>query len=209
VTPPVPDRSFDREDLLDDPLAQSARWLADAEEAGIPMPNAIALATVAADGTPAVRHVLLRGIDERGFVFHTNRRSRKGRHLEADDRVAFVLFWKELERQLSVTGRAAPLDDAGSDAYFESRPREAQIGAWASPQSEVIPDRRALDESVEEVTARFEGAPVPRPPHWGGYVIRPDTVEFWQGRAHRLHDRFRFTADRSAATGWTVERLAP
>jgi pyridoxamine 5'-phosphate oxidase len=209
VTAPDPDRHFDREDLLDDPLAQSARWLADAGAAGIPMPNAIALATVAADGAPAVRHVLLRGIDDRGFVFHTNRRSRKARHLEADDRVAFALLWKELERQLSVTGWAEALDDAGSDAYFATRPRAAQIGAWASPQSEVIADRRVLEDAVAEVTARYEGATVPRPPHWGGYLIRPDTVEFWQGRAHRLHDRFRFTVDRSAATGWAVERLAP
>ena len=204
-----PDRSLEREDLLLDPMAQVAAWLAEAEAAGIPLANAIALATADADGAPAVRHVLLRTIDGDGFVFFTNRGSRKGRHLATNPRAAFTVLWRELDRQIGVTGTAAPIDDDDSDAYFATRPREAQLGAWASAQSATLPDRATLERQVEEVAARFGDGPVPRPPFWGGYRIVPDTIEFWQGRTYRLHDRFRFTRDAGEPAGWRVERLSP
>jgi len=204
-----PDRPFEREDLLDDPIAQAAAWLAEAEAAGIPLANAIALATADADGVPAVRHVLLRTIDADGFVFFTNRESRKGRHLAVNPRAAFTVLWRELDRQIGVTGTAAPIDDDGSDAYFATRPREAQLGAWASAQSAVLPDRATLERQVEEVASRFGDGPVTRPPFWGGYRLVPDAIEFWQGRAYRLHDRFRYARDQGEPTGWRVERLSP
>jgi pyridoxamine 5'-phosphate oxidase len=202
------DGSLEPDDLGPDPVATFRTWLADAEAGGVPLPNAMALATADADGRPSVRHVLLRGVDERGFVFFTNRESRKGRQLAANAACALVFLWKELDRQVSVTGRAEPVDDAASDAYFATRPRDARIGAWASPQSATLADRAELDRRVAEAEARFPGE-VPRPPYWGGYAIRAETIEFWQGRRHRLHDRLRFTLDASAPAGWTVERLAP
>jgi len=199
------DGTLEAEDLGPDPIAAFRTWLADAEAAGVPLPNAMALATADADGLPSVRHVLLRGVDEHGFVFFTNRESRKGRQLAENASTALVFLWKELDRQVSVTGRAEPVDDDASDAYFATRPRDARIGAWASPQSASIRDRDELDRRVSEAEARFPGD-VPRPPYWGGYVVRPETIEFWQGRRHRLHDRILYTRE---ATGWRVERLAP
>jgi pyridoxamine 5'-phosphate oxidase len=204
-----PDRPFEREDLLDDPIALAAAWLAEAEAAGIPLANAIALATADADGAPAVRHVLLRTIDADGFVFFTNRGSRKGRHLAVNPRAAFTVLWRELDRQIGVTGTAEPIDDDGSDAYFATRPREAQLGAWASAQSAVLPDRAALERQVEEVASRFGDGVITRPPFWGGYRVVPDAIEFWQGRPYRLHDRFRYAKDPGEPTGWRVERLSP
>jgi pyridoxamine 5'-phosphate oxidase len=165
----------------------------------------MALATAGADGRPSVRHVLLRGLDERGFQFFTNRKSRKGRQLEENPWGGLVFLWKELDRQVSVTGTVEPLPDDESDAYFAGRPRDAQLGAWASAQSSVIEGRETLDEAVAQADARFPGE-VPRPPHWGGYVLAPHTIEFWQGRRHRLHDRFVFTAE---PDGWRIDRLAP
>jgi pyridoxamine 5'-phosphate oxidase len=202
------ERSLEPEDLGSDPIAAFRSWLADAEAAGVPLPNAMALATAGADGHPSVRHVLLRGVDGHGFVFFTNRESRKGRQLAENAACALVFLWKELDRQVSVTGHAEPLDDAASDAYFGTRSRDARIGAWASPQSATIGDRAELDRRVAEADARFPGE-VPRPPHWGGYLVRPETIEFWQGRRHRLHDRVRFGRDEAARSGWRVERLAP
>jgi pyridoxamine 5'-phosphate oxidase len=199
------DRPLEREDLLPDPIAQFRRWLADAEAAGIALPHAMALATAGADGRPSVRHVLLRGVDERGFQFFTNRRSRKGRQLAENPWGGLVFLWKELDRQVSVTGPVEPLPDDESDAYFAGRPRDAQLGAWASAQSSAIDGREALDDAVAQADARFP-AEVPRPPHWGGYVLAPHTIEFWQGRRHRLHDRFVFTAE---PDGWRIDRLAP
>ncbi|HYJ61507.1 MAG TPA: pyridoxamine 5'-phosphate oxidase [Actinomycetota bacterium] len=204
-----PDRPLERDDLLADPIAQTARWLADAEAADIPLANAIALATADADGAPAARHVLLRTVDERGFVFYTNRESRKGRHLAANPQVAFTVLWRELDRQIGVTGTAVPVEDDASDAYFATRPREAKIGAWASAQSAVLPDRATLERQVETATARFGDGEIPRPPYWGGYLVVPDTIEFWQGRDFRLHDRFRYTRDAGEPSGWRVERLSP
>lgn len=195
-----------RDDLDPDPIAQFRAWFADADAADVALANAIALATVDADGAPSVRHVLLRGVTDDGFVFYTNRSSRKGRELAANPRAAFTLLWRELDRQVSVRGAVRELVDVDSDAYFASRPREAQIGAWASRQSEPIEDRAALERRLDEAAARFDGVDVPRPPFWGGYLLVPDTIEFWQGRRFRLHDRFRYARE---APGWRLERLAP
>ena len=199
------DRPLDRDDLLDDPIELFRRWLADAEAAGVPLPNAMALATADAEGRPSVRHVLLRGVDERGFEFFTNYGSRKGRQLAANPHAGLVFLWKGLDRQVHVTGPVSRTSTAESDAYFATRPRDAQLGAWASRQSEVLTGREELEARLAESDTRFPGD-VPRPTHWGGFLVIPETIEFWQGRRHRLHDRFRFSA---ATSGWRVERLAP
>jgi pyridoxamine 5'-phosphate oxidase len=201
--------SLDRSDLLDDPVAQFLSWLADAEAAGIALPNAVALATAGADARPSVRHVLLRHADDRGFVFYTNHESRKGRQLAENPHAALVVLWRELDRQVSVTGRVDLVADDEADAYFATRPRGAQLGAWASPQSAVLDDRAELERRVAEAEERFRDTDVPRPPQWGGYRLVPDSIEFWQGRAFRLHDRFRYERDGAAPSGWRIERLAP
>jgi pyridoxamine 5'-phosphate oxidase len=195
-----------REDLLDDPIEQFRRWLGDAESAGIPLPNAMAVATADAEGRPSVRHVLLRGIDERGFTFFTNYDSRKGRQLAENPHAGLVFLWKLLDRQVNATGTAERVDPAESDAYFATRPREARLGAWASAQSSVLESREELERRVAEADERFAGTEVPRPPNWGGFVVRPDTVEFWQGRRSRLHDRFRYAREDA---GWRIDRLSP
>ena len=192
-------------DLLADPFAQFNAWLADAEGAGVALPNAMALATAGADGRPTLRHVLLRGVDA-GFVFNTNKDSRKGRQLAENPWAALSFVWKELDRQVNILGSVEDVSDADADRYFSQRPREAQIGAWASPQSAVIADRAVLEERVREVEARFPSDTVPRPPRWGGYRLTPAEIEFWQGRRHRLHDRFRY---RQEGDTWEIQRLAP
>jgi pyridoxamine 5'-phosphate oxidase len=203
-------RALHRADLRDDPVEQFLSWLADAEASGIPLPNAMALATTGADARPSVRHVLLRAADEHGFVFYTNHESRKGRQLAENPHAAAVFLWRELDRQVTVSGSVTRVADHEADAYFATRPRQAQIGAWASPQSAVLSDREELDRRVAETDARFAAIEVPRPPHWGGYRIAPDTIEFWQGRAFRLHDRFVYTRDpREPGAGWLIERLSP
>lgn len=196
-----------REDELDaDPIVQFRRWFTAAEDADVPEPSAMTLATADADGRPSARTVLLRGFDERGFRFYTNRRSRKGLELAGNPHCALVFRWAPFERQVTVTGRAGPLSDAESDAYFGDRPRGSQLGAWASEQSEVISNRAVLEARLAELEALYPDA-VPRPPHWGGYVVAPDTVELWQGRESRLHDRLRYR--RTDAGSWVLERLAP
>jgi len=195
-----------RADLDPDPLAQCRAWLAEAETAGAVLANAIALATAGADGAPTVRHVLLRQITSDGFTFFTNLASRKARDLSENARAAFTVLWRELDRQISVRGRVEPLDADRSDAYFVTRPRDAQLGAWASDQSRPLEDRATLERRVEEARSRFADGDVPRPPHWGGYLLVPDEVECWQGRPFRLHDRFRYTRD---GAGWRIERLYP
>jgi pyridoxamine 5'-phosphate oxidase len=193
-------------DLDPDPIAQARAWIADARAAGILFPEAMALATADARGRPAIRHVLLRGLDERGFVFYTNYESHKGRHLSENPNAALVFLWRELDRQLSATGMVERTSAEESAAYFATRPREAKLGAWTSRQSEVVASREALDERFAETAVRFEGRDVPLPPHWGGYRLTPETIEFWKGRRHRLHDRLRY---RRTDEGWTLERLYP
>jgi pyridoxamine 5'-phosphate oxidase len=204
-----PDTSLEAGDLLADPMIQFRRWFEDAEAEGIHLANAIALATADAGGAPAARHVLLRGFDERGFVFYTNLDSRKAHQLAENPRAAFALLWKELNRQVCVTGEVERTTQAESDAYFATRPREAQIGAWASRQSSVLGSRDELMRRFFEVDASYPEGDVPRPSFWGGYRISPDTVEFWQGRVFRLHDRFRYTHDANDPSGWRLERLSP
>jgi pyridoxamine 5'-phosphate oxidase len=197
---------LDESDLAATWLAQFQRWLADAVGGGMPEPNAMTLATADASGRPSARTVLLKGVDERGFLLFTNLRSRKGREAQANPRAALVFPWLELQRQIVVDGSIEQAGAEESDAYFAARPRGAQIGALASPQSDVIPARDVLERSRARIEARHPQA-VPRPAHWGGLRVVPDAVEFWQGRPDRLHDRLRFR--RAGGGEWLVERLAP
>lgn len=190
-----------------DPVVQFRSWFDDAVAAETPEPAAMALATVDPDGRPTSRWVLLRGLDDRGFAFYTNRESAKARDLAAHPHAALTFGWLALHRSVRVTGPVQPLPDAESDTYFALRPRGAQIGAWASPQSAVLESREELERRVAEVQERFAGGDVPRPPHWGGYVVRPEAIEFWQGRPDRLHDRVRYA--RADGGAWRIERLAP
>lgn len=200
------DEPLDLGSLPSEPVVLFRRWYEEAERAGIRLPNAMALATASADGRPSIRHVLLRGVEDDGFVFYTNHGSRKGVELAENPRAAFSLYWRELDRQISVTGDVATVGAEESDAYFATRPREARIGAWASRQSSELASRDELMEHVAMFDARYQGDDVPRPPFWGGYRVTPITVEFWRGRQHRLHDRFRY--ERSG-DGWTIRRLSP
>jgi pyridoxamine 5'-phosphate oxidase len=220
---------LDRADLSPDPLSQFETWFGDAartrsggrgRQIGIALyklwhailgrapadVNAMTLATVSGEGTPSARTVLLKGVDARGFIFFTNYDSRKGRELSGNPNAALTFFWPELERQVCVAGTVAKLPAAESEAYFKSRPRGSQLGAWASNQSSVVADRAVLEKQWQEVAARFPQA-VPLPPNWGGYALSPTRIEFWQGRPSRLHDRFSYSKQANGA--WQLDRLAP
>jgi pyridoxamine 5'-phosphate oxidase len=193
-------------DLDGGPIALARRWLDEAVAAELPEPTAVTLATTDEHGLPDARMVLLRGLDAHGAVWFTNGRSAKGRQVAAVPHAALVAYWPQLERQLRLRGPVAPVPDAEADAYFASRPRGSQLGAWASQQSAPVPDRAALEQQVAEVARRFGEGPVPRPPHWTGYRLDPEVIEFWQGRPSRLHDRLRV---RRVGTSWELERLQP
>jgi pyridoxamine 5'-phosphate oxidase len=181
-------------------------WIEEAAAAGVEEPTAAALATADGSGAPSLRFVLLRGIDEQGVRFYTNYESRKAGELEVNPRAALALYWHPLHRQVRLEGPVERLPPEQSDAYFASRARESRIGAWASRQSHELGSREELDARVAEVEQRFAGADVPRPEFWGGYIVRPERIEFWQGQAARLHDRFVYVRE---AEGWSIRRLAP
>ncbi len=196
-----------RADLEPDAIKQFAKWFGAAAAAEIRDVNAMSLATIGSDGGPDVRVVLLKAISDRGLVFFTNYLSTKARQLEANPQAALTFFWVQLERQIRIRGTVGKTSRDESEEYFRSRPLGSQLGAWASAQSEVIEDRSALEARLTEVTQQFAGGDVPLPDYWGGYRLYPDTIEFWQGRANRLHDRFRYT--RQADQDWVIERLSP
>jgi pyridoxamine 5'-phosphate oxidase len=200
-----PGNLFDLKEVPN-PVELLHAWLEDAMKAGIPEPNAMTLSTVDTLGQPSSRVVLLRGLSERGLEFYTNYTSRKAVEIADNAQVALLFFWSELHRQVRIEGQAVFTDAAVSDQYFNDRPRDHQIGAWASPQSAAIPDRKAIEENVQRYERMFEGKAVTRPSFWGGYLVIPQKMEFWQGRESRLHDRYRFQKNEK---GWKMERLAP
>jgi pyridoxamine 5'-phosphate oxidase len=196
-----------RRDLDPNPIKQFANWFTAAIEAQIRDVNAMSLATASADGRPSVRIVLLKGFDQDGFVFFTNYESEKGHQLAANPYAALAFYWIELDRQIRISGRTEKTSREESARYFHSRPLGSQLGAWASRQSEAVDARRVLDARMAQITERFAGKPVPLPEHWGGFRLKPDQMEFWQGRANRLHDRFRYRLQGKGE--WLLERLAP
>ncbi|NUO81026.1 pyridoxamine 5'-phosphate oxidase [candidate division KSB1 bacterium] len=189
------------------PIAQFKKWFDQAMAAEVTYPDAMTLATATQDGKPSARVVLLKGVDENGFTFFTNYESHKGRELAQNPHASLVFWWKELERQVRIAGRVERVTVHESDNYFRMRPRGSQIGAWASAQSEALPTREALEQSVRAFEEKYADGEVPRPPHWGGFRVLPHTIEFWQGRLNRLHDRIRYRVRESG--GWVIERLAP
>ena len=189
-----------------DPFVQFRAWFDVASSSGLPEPNAMILATATPDGRPSARVVLLKGFDSRGFAFFTNSESRKGRELAANPFASLVFFWPTLERSVRVEGRAERVSDAEADAYFALRPPGAKLGAWASNQSEIVPDREALESALSQLERAHPDGLIARPPHWGGFRVVPDSVEFWQGRPNRLHDRLRY---RKSVGAWLIERLSP
>ncbi len=198
---------FDESKASKNPFEEFGYWMDEALKAEVSEPNAVTLATCSSDGKPTARVVLLRGFDEKGFVFFTNYNSRKGDEIDANPNVCLNFFWTEIGRQVRIQGVASKIPSADSEEYFNSRPRESQIGAWASYQSEELESAQELKEKVAEIEKRYEGRDVPRPEHWGGYCVSPDYIEFWQGRMSRLHDRLVYSRDDSGI--WTLGRLSP
>lgn len=194
-------------DLLGNPFQQFQLWLEQAIAAELPEPNAMTLATLSKEGKPIARMVLLKGLDEEGFVFYTNYDSAKGKQLTETDSAALVFWWAGLERQVRVEGMVEKVSSEESDAYFQSRPKASQLGAWASPQSQVIENRGVLEKRLAELEEKYATEKVPRPPHWGGFRVIPTAIEFWQGRPSRLHDRIRYELDEKG--DWFYQRLAP
>ena len=197
---------LDEASVSRDPLIEFGRWFEEALKAEARDPNAMTLATANAEGVPSARIVLLKGFDQRGFVFFTDYRSRKGSELAENPRAALVFYWPELERQVRITGGTTQTDRQESEEYFRSRPRGSRLGAWISHQSQVIAGRQELDARVPELERRYLGDDVPLPPYWGGFRLRPDSIEFWQGRSSRLHDRIRYVR---SGDSWRIERLSP
>lgn len=200
-------RSLAEGDAHPDPLSQFEQWWNEATHSGIDEVNAMTLATASADGMPDGRIVLLKGFDERGFTFFTNYQSAKGHQLMENPRASLIFFWKELERQIRISGLVVMVSEKESDEYFNSRPEGSRIGAWSSPQSEVIGSRDLLEENERKFRSTFTGGKIDRPPHWGGYRVKPTRIEFWQGRSNRLHDRLLYTLQDDGR--WKIERLAP
>jgi pyridoxamine 5'-phosphate oxidase len=197
---------LDESTVSADPLTEFARWFEEAVQAKVLEPNAMTLATATPDGHPSARIVLLKGFDERGFIFFTDYRSQKGAELERNPAAALVFYWPELERQVRITGRASVVGREESEAYFRTRPRASRISAWVSHQSQIVRHRKELEERVPEIDALYPGEDIPLPPYWGGFRLAPQAVEFWQGRTSRLHDRIRYVRDDKR---WRVERLSP
>ncbi|MBS1915075.1 MAG: pyridoxamine 5'-phosphate oxidase [Bacteroidetes bacterium] len=200
-------RSLSEKDIASDPFVQFTKWWNEAQQAQIEELNAMTLATASADGIPSARIVLLKGFDKNGFVFFTNYNSFKGQQLFENPRACLVFFWKEVERQIRITGIAERTSEKESDEYFNSRPAGSRIGAIASPQSEIIKDRNWLEEKEKKLAAELNEKEIKRPVHWGGYRVKPVTIEFWQGRSNRLHDRIQYTLQEDAK--WNIDRLAP
>jgi pyridoxamine 5'-phosphate oxidase len=200
-------KSLAENDVDANPIRQFEKWWDEAVHSKIDEVNAMTVATASADGLPAARTMLLKGFDEKGFVFFTNYESFKADQLAENPRACLLFFWKELERQVRITGLVEKISGKESDEYFHSRPEASRIGAWASPQSRVIESRRWLDEKFNELVKKMEGSEITRPPHWGGYLVKPVVIEFWQGRPSRLHDRIQYTLDDNG--NWKIERLAP
>lgn len=200
-------RGLAEADLASDPIAQFTAWFDTAHESGLIEPNVMILATCDRDGRPSARAVLLKGFDERGFVFYSNYESRKGHELATHPFAALVFYWDVLERQVRIEGRVERVSAEESDHYFAARPRGSQLGAAASPQSQIVPSREALEERLAQLETAYAGRDVPRPASWGGYCVVPEAIEFWQGRPNRLHDRLRYR--RQDGGPWTIERLAP
>lgn len=190
-----------------DPIKQFAQWFDDAHCSQMPLPNAMTLATADKHGRPSARVVLLKEFDSRGFVFYTNYKSRKARELENNTSAAIVFYWPDLVRQVRIEGTLEKISAEESDRYFQTRPRDSQLGAWASDQSEVVRNRNELDKKFEELKRHYAGKPIPRPPHWGGYRLKPTRMEFWQGRAARMHDRVGYAKGQDGR--WEIKRLAP
>lgn len=200
-------RSLDEANVAENAIEQFTRWWQEAIDSRLEEVNAMTLATVTDEGWPAARIVLLKGYDEQGFVFFTNYNSHKGKEMERHPNAALVFFWRELERQVRISGTVEKISAAESDAYFQSRPAGSRIGAWASPQSSVITGRRVIEQNYAEYEKQFGQGPIPRPEHWGGYIVKPVAIEFWQGRGSRLHDRILYTLRQQGE--WIRERLAP